>query len=153
MGSLDQASYEFAALAMRLRYAAGGGLRDDLYKAVNDAAMPVIAGIRDGLEVRHPRRYFAETLDPDLALTVSKRTAGSEPGVRITARTRGTRRRIRQLDGGVLDHPLWGDRDHWYRQDVTPGWFSGPARRAGPAAREEILSAMRRTAGQITGKG
>jgi hypothetical protein len=51
-------------------------------------------------------------------------------------------RKLRSLDAGEIHHPLWGDREHWYRQGVQPGWFTGPAEAGGPRVREAIGQAL-----------
>jgi hypothetical protein len=143
--SLEQASLEFAALAQRLRYADDRGLRDELNQKVSDATGPVIREMRAELKPLLPDRYAA-TLDEDLELSVSKRTAGSQPGVRITGRTRSRRaRKLRYVDEGRLTHPVFGDRTRWFTQEapsVRPGWFTGPALRSAPRMRDAILAAM-----------
>lgn len=157
MASLDDASLEFAALAMRLRYADDTGLKDELNRTVADATRPVIAQIRAIMPPLLPDRY-AETLDADLELSTSKRTAGSEPGVRITGRTRsGKERKLRDVDEGRLTHPLFGNRaGKWYTQEapsVRPGFFTGPCLGSAPAMRDAILAGMDSVAQKITTKG
>ena len=150
---------DFAALSRRLTDAGETGLRRALYQAIDKAAQPLKTEIRAGLKPRMPNRY-AETLDADLKLSVS-RLAGSNPGVRLIAtaaphaegssreRRNLTGRKLRRLDGGLLTHPLWGNREHWYTQPVTPGFFTGPCKASAPRARREILAAMHDTAVKI----
>jgi hypothetical protein len=68
--------------------------------------------------------------------------AGSFGGVGHAA---GRGRRLRDLDGGIIHHPMFGDREHWYTQEepsVQPGWFTGPAEAGGPRVRTAIERAL-----------
>lgn len=174
MADLADAAAEFAELARNLNLVGFGDLRRELDKAVNDAAKPIadeigsLAHLQDDL----PDTY-ADALAEDLKVTISKRTTGDNAGVSVIAQSRGLNtaspgtghrpglppsrqgkgRKLRRLDAGLLTHPLYGDREHWYTQHVTPGFFTGPAESGGPHARDKILEAMRRIADKATGKG
>lgn len=146
---------ELADLARRLKDAGEGGLRRELYADIRAAAQPVLGEIRTGLPAHMPNRYAA-VLSADLVLTANVR-AGRSGSVRLRAVTGGKRRRIVTLDRGILTHPLWGDREHWYSQGplgggMAPGFFTGPVDRGAPRFRGAVLGAMRRTAEKITGK-
>lgn len=139
---------ELAAIAARLRAAADGGLQKDLADGIYNAAQPVTAEIRASLDAYMPNRY-AGTLNPDLQLSVHRFLSRSEPGVIIRASNRGAKkRRLRQLNAGVLTHPLFGDRHHWYSQGpgnggMAAGFFDGPAARTAPQFRvvlERVLA-------------
>lgn len=154
MAGLADAAAELEALAFRLRRAGETELVQEVTKAMRDAVVPVQAEIRAGLKPHLPDRYAA-TLDEDLRLGTSVRTGGSDPGVSVTGQTSGKRRRLRSLDAGILHHPLWGDRGHWYAQgepSVHPGWFTGPAEAAGPRVRAGIEKALEDIAGRADGR-
>ena len=68
----------------------------------------------------------------------------------ITGQARGKARRLRSLDAGIIHHPLFGNREHWYAQEVTPGWFTGPAEAAGPRVRAGIERALEDVANKAT---
>lgn len=138
---------ELESVARELRRQADGALFRELTSAFRDAVRPVPAKIRAGLRPEMPDRY-ADTLDADLNLRTSVRTAGSEPGVSLIATTRsGKNRKLARLDAGDLTHPLFGDRDHrWYTQAVTPGWFTGPCEAAGPQVYAALEAALERVA-------
>jgi hypothetical protein len=97
-----------------------------------------------------PDRY-AQTLAADLAVTVSKR-ASRDPGVSIRARGRAHKRKVKQLNSGLIQHPVFGHRDRWVTQSAAmrPGFFTVAARNAAPQVRKEILRAMQETARRIT---
>jgi hypothetical protein len=141
MAGLAGAAAELEALAFRLRRAGDTELLREVTRAMRDAVVPVQGEIVEGLKPHLPDPYAA-ALDADLRLGVNVRTNERDPGVAITGQARSKARKLRSLDAGELHHPLWGDREHWYRQEVQPGWFSGPAEAAGPRVREAIGKAL-----------
>ena len=137
-------------LAFRLRRAGDATLARELAAAMRRGVEPVPGKIREGLRPRLPDRY-AETLDADLDIRTVTRNSGSDAVVSVYAQTRsGKRRKLRRLDSGTLEHPLWGDRDHWYRQGTAPGWFTGPAESEAPRVRAELERALRDVAAKAT---
>ena len=151
---VNSGAQELADLARRLKDAGEGGLRRELYAGIRTAAEPVLGEIRAGLPAHMPHRY-AGVLGTDLRLTASVR-AGKTASVRLRGVT-GRDRQIGRLDRGVLTHPLFGNRKHWFSQGpagggMAPGFFTGPIEHAAPQLRYAVLSAMRRTAEKITRK-
>jgi hypothetical protein len=149
----DYAS-ELESVARELRRQADGVLFRDLTRAMRDGVEPAQAWIRDGLEDYLPRRGgYAATVASDLDLPVSVSTTGRDPGVSIFARTTGAgagrrgrgRRRYKRLDGGLLEHPVFGDRSRWVKQTkgVTPGFFTRPCIEAGPEVEARLEAALR----------
>jgi len=144
MSGLVDAATELEALAFRLRRAGDVELLQAVTKAMRAGVVPVQAEIRAGLVPHLPNRYAA-TLDADVRIGTSVRTAGGDPGVSVTGTPAGKTRKLRDLDAGRLTHPLFGDREHWYTQEepsVRPGWFTGPAEAAGPRVRAGIERAL-----------
>jgi hypothetical protein len=160
---LEAGAAAFKILATHLRAAGEDGLRKELDKAISDAAEPLKQEIRLGLRPHMPNRY-ADVLNADLRLTISKRT-GPDPGVTLRAtaapgraassshaRRSLTGRKLARLNEGRLTHPLWGNREHWYTQAITPAFFTGPAEASAPRVRRAILDAMNRIADRVTRK-
>ena len=147
----DMAS-QLEAAAFRLRRAGEEDLARELNAAMRRSVGPVPGEIRAGLPPKLPDRYAA-VLDADLDIKVVSRNSGGDAVVSVTATTRGAveRRRLRRLDRGVLEHPLFGDRKHWYAQAVEPGWFTGPAQDAAPAVRQALEDALRDIAAKAEG--
>jgi hypothetical protein len=155
MTGLADAAAELEALAFRLRRAGDGELLREVTRAMRDAAVPVQDRIRAGLKPKLPDRYAAD-LEADVRLGVNVRTGERDPGVSVTGKALGKTRKLRNLDEGRLTHPLFGDREHWYTQEepsVQPGWFTGPARAAGPRVRAEIEKALEGVADRAVSKG
>jgi hypothetical protein len=150
--------YQLRLLSARLRAAGteGQGLRRELYKAINQAAKPLAAEIRsyEHLAPYMPDRYAA-VLAAEISVTATKST-GRNPGVAIKARSRRHRRKVVRLNEGLLAHPLFGDRQHWFTQGpasggMKPGFFTDPAEKAAPDIRRQVLAAMHDTGQKITG--
>ena len=146
--------YQLRLLSARLREAGteGKGLRRELYRAISDAAKPVAAEVGSA---GHLRAYlpdpYADVLASDLTVGTQKRF-GRNPSVAIRARGRAKKRKIRQLDAGTLNHPLFGNRKYWFREQVRPGFFTDPVRKAAPEIRAKVLDAMAETGRKLTGK-
>jgi hypothetical protein len=149
---------ELESVARELRRQADGALFRELTAAMRAGVEPATAAIRAGLRPKLPDQY-ADILNADLDLTVSVSTTGREPGVSLVARARGQagprttgRRRLKRLDGGVIEHPLFGDRSRWFKQvepSVQPGFFSGPARDSEPRVLRNLEDALGRVADEV----
>ena len=149
MPTIDALAHDLAEVARGLRQAGDTELRRELLDGIQHAAAPVPDAIRQQMPGRMPNRYAA-TLDADLNIGVVTRTGSGDPGVSIRARTRrAQRRRLKRLDDGVLAHPLFGNRRHWYDQPVREGWFTQPAEDSAPRAREDIEAALARVEDKI----
>ena len=149
---------DLLALSARLKQMgpAGQGLRRELLKSINEAAVPLAREIQSfqHLAPYMPGRYAA-VLAADVSVTAAK-NLGTEPSVRIRAKGRTHRRKVIRLNDGFLTHPLFGDREHWFTQGpaaggMRPGFFFDPAEKAAPGIRDKVLGAMAETARKITG--
>ncbi|HMH92730.1 MAG TPA: hypothetical protein VK586_16795 [Streptosporangiaceae bacterium] len=145
---------DFAALSRRLKEAGETGLARALRKAIKDAAAPIASEISNlgHLKPYMPDRY-AETLAGDIKVTTLQRGSIRSPGIRIEASGRARKRKVAQLNDGVITHPLFGDREEWFHQlrGMKAGFFDDPCNRAGPQVRDKILKAMHETAAKVTG--
>jgi len=154
MAGLADGAEQFAALSRRLKEAGETGLARELRKALNDAAKPISQKITDPAHLRSylPGQY-AEDVAADLKISTLQRGSVRNPGVRISAQGRSKKRKVVQLNDGVLHHPLFGDRDRWFLQlrGMRKGFFSDPCEQSGPDVREKILGAMAETARKIRG--
>lgn len=151
MAALDDTASELESIARHLRLAGESDLVRELTAAMRRAADPVRDEIREGLRPHLPDRYAA-TLDSVLRLGINVRTNERDPGVSVTGQAPGGRK-LRRLDSGLISHPLFGDREHWYTQRVEPGWFTGPAQDATPRVRDEIEKALEDVAAKAASKG
>lgn len=156
----DMAS-ELEAAAFRLRRAGQDDLARELTRAMREAVKPVPDQIRAGLVPHMPTRY-AEILDADTDIKTVTRSGGSNTDavVSVYATGRGgvARRRYKRLDGGILEHPVFGDRTDWKKQGQEtgakkpiPGWFTGACQAAGPRVRDGLEQALRDVAAKAEG--
>lgn len=142
MPGVDELAFTLSAVAARLRETGDGGLARELQKAIGDAAAPVGDEIRRGLRPHLPDPY-ADALDADLKISRSSSLSGDEARVSVLASAGGIKKRkLAQSDAGILKHPLFGNRDRWFEQPVTPGWFSDPVEEAVPRVRDAIEAAL-----------
>lgn len=64
-----------------------------------------------------------------LRITMSVRDRGRTAGIRLKGSRKSTKNLadLKRLDGqGRLRHPLYGNRGHWYQQQVEPGFWTIP---------------------------
>lgn len=151
MASLSVLANDLGELARGLRQAGDTDLLGEVKDAIQHAAGPIPDTIRSELRPRLPDRY-ADVLNADLSLQVVTRTGRYTSGVSIIGRGRGAvqRRRLHRLDSeGILEHPLFGNRRHWYRQPVQAGFFTDPNEAAAPRVRSELEAALERVKEKI----
>ncbi len=129
-------------LAVKLA-AADKGVRRELGGALAQATEPMKARTLSSLEDYFPDRYAA-VIRTDLAFPVSKRLAGSTPTVALRIRGRRARRMVRRLDQGILNHPLFGNREHWFVTRVRPGFFTAEVAKEADAVRTEVREVVDR---------
>jgi len=151
---------ELEAIAFRLRRAGDEDLARELTRAMRDAVDPVPGEIRAGLRSHLPNRY-ADTLNADLDIKIIARSGGADAdaAVAVYAQTRGKGRKLRRLDAGLLTHPLFGDREHWYTQEggagtgpgMHSGWFTSPCEDAAPRVRDGLEQALGDVAARAAG--
>lgn len=101
-------------------------LQTALAKNTREAVAPIKREIPAEAQVRMPTRYGTVLAK---AVKVSARvTAGTtiKAVVKIAAKGKKEPRDIKALDKGVLRHPLFGNRKHWYADAVRAGFVSDP---------------------------
>lgn len=116
---------DFKRLAADLRAAGerGKGLRKELYQQIDKAVKPLQDMVKRAEGEELPKRGgFAKSMSSQ-RISVSKRNVGNNAGVRLYQRGRSIRN-LQVIDSGRLRHPLFGDREHWYTQDIKPGVWS-----------------------------
>lgn len=101
-------------------------LQTALAKNTREAIAPIKREIPAEALTRMPSGY-----GPVLAASTkvtTRVTAGStiKGTVKVVAQGKREQRDVKATDSGVLRHVLFGNRHHWYRQRVKPGWISDP---------------------------
>jgi hypothetical protein len=150
-------------LAERLKAAGseGQGLRRELMKQITEAAKPLTEEIAslEHLKPYLPDRY-AKILSGDLTVS-ARRIFAKDPRVSIQAKAaREKRRKVRWLDQGFINHPIYarGARDTWnwvtgQTGGMRPGFFTDACKDAAPDIREKVLQALTETSRKITSSG
>lgn len=129
-------------IAAKLESAARGGLKRDLEGAVRRATAPVPDAYTATLARRMPQEGgYARSLAG--RVVVSRRRI--EFGYRLTAKS--STFDMPKIERGILRHPLFGNRKHWYVTKVPPGLFAAEIRAVDDDLRREITAAMRRATG------
>jgi hypothetical protein len=123
---------------------------------MRDGVEPAREKIRVGVPDHIPRRGgYAGVIEADLDLRVSVSTTGKDPGVSMIGKTlSGQKRSLKRLDAGILRHPLFGDKESWFKQEkgVTPGFFTRPCQQAGPEVERNLAAALERVAYEVDSK-
>jgi len=141
-GSLDELAGSLNAVAVRLRELGDEGLVRELQRAVGRAVDPLRERIPAALRPHLPDRY-ADVLAGELKVrrSTSLGAAGGTAQVTVLASV-SRNRKLARSDAGILLHPLFGDRERWFRQGVAPGWFTGPVEESVPEIRDAVEQAL-----------
>jgi hypothetical protein len=140
---------QLAALARQLKAAGDKGLKRELSKGIAAATKPLKVAVKQSALETLPKKGG---LNVRVAAQISPRTRRSANGVRITATGKQGARNLADLDRGIVRHPVFGHRGRWSVEKVRPGFWTRPLEDLAPGARQELLDAMQRVAGQITAR-
>lgn len=135
---------DFARAAALMR-AAPPHLRRELSRALNSTTKDSRAEVVKGLPAYLPNNYAGE-LGGDLSV----RTFGGV-SLRVIIRARGRRKRrmVGALERGLLRHPLFGNRAHWFSQAVRPGFFTEPLHRDAPETARALVRGIEAVANRV----
>lgn len=148
-----EGSDKLGALSEALRRYGTVGLEKELYDGITRAVEPLVAAVKKSLKGHLPDRY-AEAVATSL-VERAVRLTGSNPGVRLTAsakNVRGKQRDLVSLNKGRLRHPLYGNREWWYDQDVKKGFWDEPLADASDEVRKELVKVLDNIAEELAGK-
>lgn len=138
---------ELEVLGRRLKEAGAKELKNELVRTLKAETKPLRADIKksglDNLPQRGGLNRWASSTLPSATV----RDSGSRVGVRIRKAKKG--HDIRSLNRGRLRHPVFGHRDRWVQQDITPGFFDKPIPEHEDALRERLLEAIRAIADRL----
>lgn len=153
MAGVDELARSLNAVAVRLRELGDEGLARELQRTVGRAVDPLKTRIPAALRPHLPDRY-ADEVEAELKVFRSTSLGGSGDVAQVTvlARTTGIKKRkLAQLDDGILWHPLFGrfprrdPRNRWFQNEppsVTPGWFTDPVEESVPQVRQAVEEAL-----------
>lgn len=139
-------SEDLERLARNLKAAGAGDLRKELLKNIRASGKPLIADIKANAQHTLPHSGGLAALVAGSKFGVRTRLSGKSVGIRVQA---SNSIQVEGLDRGRLKHPVFGNRDNWVGQAVTPGFFSKPAEENVDTFRRGIEKAMTDVANQI----
>lgn len=138
---------DFLRVSKALKAAGDKELRKELNKSLREAAKPIIKATRAAALEQLPKRGGLAAQVAREPQRVQVRTGAKTAGVRIVVgRRRGG---ARMADQGLVRHPLFGDREHWYTTKVPEGWFTDTGQEQLPQVRGELLKAVAAMADRI----
>jgi hypothetical protein len=143
---------QLSALADRLRRAGRKDLQQELRRALVNVAKPLSQAPIEQADNFLPSKY-AEVIRATLKSKVSVRTVGGGATVRLVGEAMGktSPRKIDQVEGGELTHPLWGNRKYWYTTRVKSGFYTEPMLDHVQDIRDAIEKALDDVARKIEG--
>jgi hypothetical protein len=148
-----EGSEKLGALSEALRRYGVVELEQELFDGIVKSVEPLVEAVKKSLKNYLPDRYAEE-----LARTLvdkAVRLAGTNPGVRLTASAktgRGKQRDLASLNRGRLRHPLYGNREWWFDQEVKKGFWDEPLIDESDAVRAELVKVLDDIAGKLAAK-
>lgn len=138
-------------LARDLKYAGKRDLRRALYRNLNIAATPLLEDVKREAAATLPKSGGAADRVAG-ANYKSRVLPGNNPGVRLTgAEVGGAKVNLKKINAGVLRHPLFGDREHWYDTPVPEGFWDRPLKRGARKAEAAAIAAIEEMAARFYG--
>lgn len=132
-------------VARELKAAGNEGLKKELRAGLRAATDPLKPKIRASAAAALPHRGGLAALVARSPMSV-RTGLGSNPSVRLVM---SNKHDIKRMNAGTVRHPLFGNRQHWYTQAVTPGWFERPVQADLPQVRDAVNKAIQRTLDNI----
>jgi hypothetical protein len=136
---------QLADISRKLKQAGDRDLQREFRRGLDEAVEPIKDTIRESARDILPRQGGLNERVARTPIRVVTRNTARATGIRLTVR--GTRRAA--LDQGRLRHPVFGDREVWVTQRVTPGWWSNAIDDDFPEARRAVQAAMDRVARKL----
>lgn len=138
----------FLALARRLKETGNRELRLELYRSIRQVTNPIRENVRKSARETLPRRGGLGALIASSKIRVQRRASGASVGIRMVG---SSEHDIAAMNAGIVRHPLYGNKRHWFEQAVRPRWWDEPTEEAAPLARVAIVDAMERVKRKIEG--
>ena len=134
---------DLAKLGAALKKVGDKELKRELLAAIRAAGKPIKAAVQESARANLPSSGGFADLVAASRMSMKTRLGGQKVGVRFEARNRHN---IKALDRGRLRHPLFGNKEHWFTQQVEAGWFSTPIQEMSQEIRVEVSDALARVA-------
>jgi hypothetical protein len=135
-------------VAAQLKAAGDRELRRDLLRGIQRAGKPLKAAAREGALRNLPSTGGLNEFVADAKVSVRTRSAGRNPGVRLTGKKSG--HDLQAIDRGRVRHPVFGNRRAWVNQSVRAGWWTEALQDAAPKVRQELVEVVEDIARRVT---
>lgn len=134
-----RASRDLQIVARRLKEAGDRGLKAEARKGLRAAAKPVVNAAKEAARTELPHRGGLNEWVADSLYGV-RTLLGPNPRVRIVGQKKG--HDLADVDKGRIRHPVFGHRDRWVVQSITPHVLTDAMAREAPEAREALLHVL-----------
>lgn len=139
---------DFERIARDLKKA---NVEDEIRKALDRAGEQLIDDARESATSTLPTRGGLAARVAGSTFEARVQARGKTVTARLTAKdSPGRSVDLKSLDGGVVRHPVYGDRGRWAEQKVPRGWFSKPIRKGLRKVRDELVTAVETVTRNIT---
>ena len=134
----------FDTLSAKFRAAGneGKGLRKALYKEILRETKPLKQDAKRNAKAILPKRGGLARRVAASSFSTKTRIIGAGAGVSIIAKGKGQARGVKQIDAGRVRHPIWGRKNRWVTQSVTPGWFTKAMEKGAGKIRDGVQRAV-----------
>lgn len=135
---------QLAELGKRFKEAGNGDLRKELLAGIRTSVKKMIPAVQQGARDHLPRS--GGLADKLASQKFAARTSLASGKVSLTG---SGMKSMSDIDAGKVRHPVFGDRNVWKQQAVTPGFFSHPIEIRLPQLRAEVDQVMSETAKKL----
>lgn len=134
---------EIRVLASRLRKAAARDLVYELRKAQRKAFQPLQKAIKEEALATLPKRgNYNVIMSKAVKVTVTTGVGRNALNARVYAKGKTEERDVRQVNAGVLRHPLFGHRRSWHTTRVRAGFVDRPVKALSDRVLQECADAV-----------
>lgn len=137
---------QLALVQRELRRFGDKATRRKYYAGLNRATKPMRRNAQDEARRILPKRGG---LNVRVATKSKLTTRSNREGVYVTS---VGRTQARNIDNGVVRHPVFGNRDVWRTTRVPRGWFTRPMEIGAPRARGELVAVFNEVARDIAAR-
>jgi hypothetical protein len=117
-------------------------IRKEALAGIRNEGKPAIAAARVSALATLPSSGTLAARVAKSPIGVRTRLSGASVGVRIVATGKKGAQALEEIDGGTVRHPVFGNRNIWRSQSVTPGWFTRPLESHAPRFRGALSAVM-----------
>ncbi len=136
---------ELRVIAGRLRKAAARDLTYELRKAQRKAFQPLQKEIKAEAEATLPKLGgYNVIMSKAVKVTVTTGAGRTALNARVYATGKGEERDVRQVNAGILRHPLFGHRRSWHTTRVRAGFVDRPVKALSDRVLKECADAAQK---------